>query len=393
MPAGILLFGISSTRVGLALFGFGSLALFYIYCGYPLLLFVLSRVRPRQSATPSDAFSLSLIIAAHNEATGIRQKLEDTLRLDYPADKLQILVASDGSTDKTDEIVREFAPFGVQLVSIPSRAGKTQAQNIAVQYATNEVLVFSDATTLYEPRALQFLAGNYANPRVGAVSGRYQYFDPTESSPTAGGSVAFWSFENWIKAMQSRISTLSGCCGCIYSVRRSLYTVLAPSVISDLVQPLHVLRQGFQVRFEDRALAWEETTTSSNDEFLMRVRVITRGMRGLLSVPTLLTPWESPWITLQLWSHKILRWFTPLFLLFVFLGSAVLIDHPEAQFIFLIQVFFYSAAILAALIPARSRPGFLNLPLYFCTMNAASLMSLIQLLEGRQFTLWQPVRR
>ncbi len=393
MIAEILLLGLSVHRVGLAMLAFGSLALAYVYLGYPLLLWALSRFKRRTAAAPSEAVSISLIIAAHNEAAGIRQKLEATLQLVYPKEKLQILVASDGSTDATDQIVREFSDDGVQLIAMPARAGKTQAQNIAVRYAKNEILVFSDATTLYDPHALQYLAGNYANPRIGAVSGRYQYYDPTQASPTAKGSVAFWGFENQIKAMQSRIATLSGCCGCIYSVRRSLYTPLAPQIISDLVQPLHVLLQGFRVLFEDRALAWEETTTSSQDEFRMRVRVITRGMRGLLSVPALLTPWVYPWVAVQLWSHKVLRWFTPFFLICIFLGSALLVDHRVMQPVFLAQAVFYLTAALVAMVPAPRRPALLNLPLYFCSINAACLISIFQLLEGRHFTVWQPVRR
>jgi cellulose synthase/poly-beta-1,6-N-acetylglucosamine synthase-like glycosyltransferase len=334
-----------------------------------------------------------MIIAAHNEAAGIRQKLEDTLQLCYPPERLQILVASDGSTDGTDDIVREFSDRGVELVAVPVRAGKTQAQNIAVQHAVHEILIFSDATTIYEPHALSYLAGNYANRRVGAVSGCYRYYDPTETSPTAGGTVAFWNFENWIKTMQSRVHTISGCCGCIYSVRRSLYTRLPSSIISDLVQPLQVLLQGFQVVFEDRAVAWEQTTTNSQDEFRMRVRVITRGMRGMLSVSSLLIPWNTPWISLQLWSHKVLRWFTPIFVLCIFLGSALLVDHRWGQMLFIAQSMFYLTAAFAAMVPALRRFPLLNLPLYFCAINAASIVSIFQLLEGRHFTVWEPVRR
>jgi cellulose synthase/poly-beta-1,6-N-acetylglucosamine synthase-like glycosyltransferase len=393
MTACLLTLGFSSARLGLVLFGFGASAMFYVYLGYPTLLWILSRFKRPALTAPSGRPGISMIIAAHNEAAGIRQKLEDTLRLCYPPERLQILVASDGSTDGTDDIVREFKGRGVELVSVPVRAGKTQAQNIAVQHAVHEILVFSDATTVYDPHALSYLAGNYANPRVGAVSGCYRYYDPTETSPTAGGTVAFWNFENWIKTMQSRVHTISGCCGCIYSVRQSLYTRLPSSIISDLVQPLQVLLQGFQVLFENRAVAWEQTTTNSQDEFRMRVRVITRGMRGLMSVPALLMPWTTPWIAFQLWSHKVLRWFTPIFVLCIFLGSALLIDHQWAQLLFITQSIFYLTAAFAAMVPAFRRSRLLNLPLYFCSINAASMVSLFQLLEGRHFTVWEPVRR
>src|SRR5579859_8065270 len=164
MIACLFILGFKSARIGLALFGVGAFALFYVYVGYPALLWVLSRFKKPALAPPSDRPGISMIIAAHNEAAGIRKKLEETLQLAYPPERLQILVASDGSTDGTEDIVREFLKRGVELVAVPVRAGKTQAQNIAVQHAVHEILVFSDATTVYHPHALSYLAGNYANP-------------------------------------------------------------------------------------------------------------------------------------------------------------------------------------------------------------------------------------
>lgn len=387
-----LLLGFNVPRLGLGLGLAGVLGLFYVYGGYPALLWLLARARKPMRVRPSAAPGISLIIAAHNEGAHLRRKIEATLRLDYPRDRLEIIVASDGSTDGTDAIAREFAGEGVQLLRIPERGGKTNAQNHAALLARNEILVFSDATTLFHGEALRRLAGNYADLRVGAVSGRYQYFDATGSS-TAAGSICFWSFENRIKALQSRLGTLTGCSGCIYSVRRSLYTPLPAGIISDLVQPLHVLLQGFRVVFEPRALAWEESTPDAEDELRMRVRVITRGIRGLLSVPALLAPWRHPWVAFQLWSHKILRWCTPLFLLLIFAGNLLLVDRPVFQFTLMLQLGFYLSALALAALPERRRPRLLSLPLYLCTINAAGLISLFQLLQGRDFTAWQPSRR
>ncbi|HEY6249067.1 MAG TPA: glycosyltransferase family 2 protein, partial [Candidatus Angelobacter sp.] len=286
-------------------------ALFYVYVGYPALLCLIASLRRQRKLAPRYTPSISILIAACNEQANIRQKLEQTLQLDYPSDKMEILVLSDGSSDATDQIVTNFADSRVRLVRIPERRGKTNAQNQGVNHAQGEVLVFSDATTIYHAQALRYLAANYQDPSVGAASGRYQYFDRHENSPTGLGTIAFWNYENIIKIRQSRISTLTGCCGCIYSVRKGVYTALAPDVISDLVQPLWVIQQGYRVVFEDRALAYEQTTESTSEEFAMRVRVITRGMRGLLSVPELLKPWKYPWIAFQLFSHKILRWMVP----------------------------------------------------------------------------------
>jgi len=323
---------------------------------------------------------------------GIGEKLNATLRLNYPSEKLQILVASDGSTDETNDIVHAFQDRGVELIQIRDRKGKTNAQNEAVRHARHPILVFSDATTRFDADALQYLAGAYRDPQVGAVSGRYDYFDPTAGSPAGTGSAKFWNLENWIKRAQSRIYSLSGCCGCIYSVRRDLYTALPPETISDLVQPLHVLLQGYRVVFEEGAHAWEESTRTAGDEFRMRVRVATRGMMGVLSVPQLLLPWTFPWIALQLWSHKIARWSIPFFLMCVFVGSLLLASSPTFRLVLCLQVIFYAWALASMVIPILRHSRLLSLPLYFCTINTAFLLGIVNAVRGRRFNVWQPVR-
>jgi cellulose synthase/poly-beta-1,6-N-acetylglucosamine synthase-like glycosyltransferase len=369
-----------------------AMALFYVYAGYPALLCLIAPLRRQRKPEPGYVPTISILIAACNEEAGIRQKLEQTLTLDYPADKMEVLVLSDGSQDRTDEIVDGFADPRVRLVSIPERRGKTNAQNEGVKPAKGEILIFSDATTVYHPLALKYLVANYQDPGVGAVSGRYQYFDPSQDSPTGQGTIAFWNYENNIKAQQSRISALTGCCGCIYSVRRSAYTELAPDVISDLVQPLRVIQQGYRVAFEDRALAYEQTTESTSEEFAMRVRVVTRAMRGLLTVPDLMMPWRHPWIAFQLFSHKILRWLAPVFLLLLLISNLALIGQPYFRIVMILQLCFYALAAGQALLPLHRRWKPLGIPLYFCTLNAAAFVGVIELLRGKKHVVWQPVR-
>ena len=367
-------------------------ALFYVYLGYPLLLFVVSVFFRRRPADPTHEPFLSVLIAAYNEESGIRDKLEQTLALDYPKDRIEIIVLSDGSTDRTDQIVQDFADPRVRLLRVTGRKGKTNAQNEGVKVAKGEILIFSDATTKYHPQALRFLASNYSDPHVGAVSGRYQYFDPDGKSPTGMGTVAFWNYENLIKMLQSRISTISGCCGCIYSARRSLYTSLAADVISDLVQPLHVIRQGYRVAFEDRALAYEETTQSTSQEFSMRVRVVARGFRGLLSVPELLNPLKSEWVAFQLWSHKILRWLVPFFLITLFASNVVLWHIHYLQYFLALQALLYVFSLLCLIVPLQKVWKPLGIPLYFCTLNAAAFLSIIEVIRGKKYVVWETVR-
>lgn len=371
-----------------------SLALvFYTYAGYPLILRVLAifirRRIPQSNAEPS----LTLLICAHNEGASIEAKLESSLALNYPKNKIQILVASDGSTDTTDDIVRNFMDRGIKLIRIENQAGKTHAQNIAVQYATGEIIVFSDATTIYHPDALRFLAANFADPKIGAASGCYAYNDPTSVSPNKSGARAYSTYDNAVRNLQSRVWSISGCCGCIYAVRRCLYTPLEAHIISDLVQPLHVLKQGYRVVLEPRALAWEAATSSAAREFSMRVRVVSRALTGLASVDGIMSPWPHLWLALQLWSHKLLRWAVPLLLLVLLLSSSLLLERPFYGIVFAVQMAFYATALLTALAPILSRRWrILNLPLYFCTVNAAAVGGFVQFLRGRRYTIWLPQR-
>ena len=366
--------------------------LFYVYVGYPLLLALIASFVRREKAEPGYAPMLSILIAAYNEEAGIARKLEQTLALDYPADKMEILVLSDGSTDRTDEIVKSYPDPRVRLLRMEPRRGKTHAQNRGVREARGEVLIFSDATTVYHPMALRYLAANYADPRVAAASGRYQYFDPRGNSPTGLGTIAFWNYENCIKMMQSRIRTISGCCGCIYSVRKDAYTELPADVISDLVQPLWVLQKGFRVAFEDRALAYEETTQTASEEFSMRVRVITRGIRGLLSVPGILKPWKFGWVSFQLFSHKVLRWLVPFFLVLLFASSFALAREPWYGYALALQGLFYIWALFSLAVPVHKRWKILGIPLYFCLLNAAALCSVVEVLRGKKYVVWETVR-
>lgn len=385
-------FGVGVVSGARIFFWLAAFLLFYVYAGYPLLLALIGlfvhRPRPDAGYTPR----ISVLIAAYNEEEAIERKIRQTLALEYPKEKLEVLVLSDCSTDRTDEIVKAFPDSRVRLVRMPERRGKTFAQNVGVQQATGEVIIFSDATAIYHPKALLYLACNYHDPSVGAVSGRYQYFDPGQQSPTGLGSVAFWNYENLIKKMQSSIRTITGCCGCIYSVRKETYTELPADIISDLVQPLQAIRKGYRVVFEDRALAYEETTQSTSEEFSMRVRVVTRAMRGLLSVADLLKPWKFAWPAFQLWSHKIMRWMVPLFLIALLIANSLLLDSSLYRFTLAVQLFFYAAALLNMLLPLHRQWKPLGIPLFFCTLNAAALVSMLEICRGRKYVTWQTVR-
>ncbi|WP_245536228.1 glycosyltransferase [Terriglobus roseus] len=333
-----------------------------------------------------------MLIAAHNEASRIADKLNECLNLNYPRSDLQILVVSDGSTDETVSIVRSFEPLGVELLVLEQQCGKTAAQNAAVLQAKGDIVVFSDATTEYDRDALRYLAGAFADERIGAVSGRYSYINAKRVDGTGEGAKAYAGYDNRLRRMQSAAGSITGCCGCIYAVRRALYVPLEPHIISDLVEPLQILLRGSMVKFEPRAVAREIISHGNGREFSMRVRVIARALTGLNSVRSLLLPWKHPWIALQIHSHKILRYALPLFLLGILVASAMLRDRPLFRMVFLGQLLLYGVAAISLIAPATRRMKLFALPLYFCTVNAAALCGAIQFLRGTRYVVWKTQR-
>lgn len=367
----------------------------YTYVGYSLVILALSRFLHNPIRRQPIEPRLTFLITAYNEEKNIGTKLEQTLTLDYPRDKLEVIVASDGSTDRTDEIVRGFAARGVRLVRVEGRVGKTETQNQAVKQATGEIIIFSDATTRYEHSAVRNLARNYADPKVGAVSGRYEYFNPTGAS-IGVGSILFWKYENLIKRLQTDIKTITGCCGCIYSVRRAAYVPLPADIISDLVEPLKVVEQGYRIVFEPEAIAFEETTEKVREEFNMRVRVVTRGMRGLLYMKKLFNPFRYGFVSFQLFSHKVLRWFVPLFLLVAFVANVFLAGRGNRFYdaALVLQAAFYLLALLGLLVEQRNilaKP--FTVPLYFMTVNIAALVAMYRIWKGYKAVTWETVRK
>jgi cellulose synthase/poly-beta-1,6-N-acetylglucosamine synthase-like glycosyltransferase len=225
------------------------------------------------------------------------------------------------------------------------------------------------------------------------VSGRYEYVNPT-GAPVGLGTILFWKYENFIKSRQTRIKTITGCCGCIYSVLRSAYEPLPRDIISDLVEPLKILEKGYRIAFEPAAVAHEVTEETVGEEFSMRVRVITRAMHGLAYVKSLLNPMKYPFVSFQLISHKVLRWLIPFFLVIIFVSNAMVLDNTFYKLLFLGQVVFYLSAFFAWVMEKYGRKfKLLFLPLYFCVVNIASLRAIFNLIKGRKMAVWETVRK
>ncbi|MGA2315979.1 MAG: glycosyltransferase family 2 protein [Thermodesulfobacteriota bacterium] len=366
--------------------------IFYTYAGYSLFILLLSLFINRPIKKKEVYPRVTFLITAYNEEHSIAAKLKNTLHLDYPVEKLEVVVASDGSTDSTDTVVKQFHDQGVILKRVEGRVGKTETQNQTVAKATGDIIIFSDATTSYKEDAIRKIVRNYADPQVGAVSGRYEYINPTGAA-VGLGTVLFWKYENLIKRLQTRIQTITGCCGCIYSVRRDLYEPLPRDIISDLVEPLKILEKGFRISFEPEAVAYEETTETSKEEFGMRVRVISRGMNGLWYMRSLFNPFKYGFISFQLFSHKVLRWMIPFMLPLLLVSNFLLIGELFYNLCFIVQVLFYLGAGAGYLLDRSGKKAkLLALPLYYCVVNAASITAFFRTLTGRKSIVWETVR-
>jgi cellulose synthase/poly-beta-1,6-N-acetylglucosamine synthase-like glycosyltransferase len=368
-------------------------AIAYTYAGYPLLLMILSRFRSKPVLRRDYTPPVTVIIAAYNEERDIARKLENTLALDYPKSKLEILVTSDCSSDRTDEIVKSFADRGVRLHRQPERLGKTAAQNAAVEKAMGEILLFSDATTHYEPDVLRQLVPSFADNSVGCVTGNVIYAHAADSS-VSHGTRSYWNYEFLLKKHESAITSLIGVCGCMYAVRKTAYIPLYHEACSDFLMATMMVRQGLRAVYEPEAVCVEEPNAKGSKELAVRVRIITQTLADLWRNRDVLNPFRKGFYSVQLLSHKVMRYLVPLFLIALLVTSGLLaLNSLFYAAIFIAQVGFYLAAAASALmvrLGVNSR--LLALPHYFVITNVACLLALFKLVRGERYVRWEPIR-
>lgn len=375
------------------LFWLSVAALFYTYAGYPILVALVSAIRPRPVNLAPIEPTVSIIITAYNEELSLQEKLENTLALDYPRELLEIIVASDCSTDETEEIARRFASRGVLLHRQPERLGKTAAQNAAVRMARGEILIFSDATSHYQPNVVRAMMPNFADDSVGCVAGRLIYVDKSDSQ-VGRGARSYWNYELFLKTHESRACSLIGASGCLYAVRKAAYVPLYNEACSDFIIATKMVEQGLRAVYEPNAICEEETNRRADKELTMRVRVIAQTFTDLWRHRGMLSPLRGGFYAVQLLSHKVMRYFVPFFLITLLVASAVLAYGSTAfRIAFFIQLLGYSAGMLAWVMELGGlRHRLLALPHYFMLTNAASLIALYQFLRGERYAHWEPIR-
>ena len=368
-------------------------ALFYVYAGYPVLVYLVGLVFPKKIERGACEPRVTILITAYNEENAIRAKLENTLAIDYEREKLEILVASDGSTDKTEAIVKEFAARGVRLFRQEGRVGKTVTQNNAVAQAAGEIILFSDATTDYRPDVLREILPNFADASVGCVAGKLIYVDGSASN-VGKGARSYWNYETFLKQSESNACSLIGASGCLYAVRKSAYRPMYAEACSDFLICTIVYEQGLRTVYEPRAVCTEDTNRQTDKEMRMRVRVISQTFTDLWRNRRMLNPLRGGFYAVELVSHKVLRYAVPLFLLLIFVSNLSL--APSGLFfeiVFLAQVAFYLLALTGwAFEKMGVALGVLAIPHYFVLANLASVFGFYQFLRGARYAAWEPIR-
>lgn len=376
------------------IFGGCVVLILYTYLGFPLVTWLRYRLRPRPHQQSDILPTVSVLIAAHNEEESIGEKVRNVLNLDYPTDLLRVIIASDGSTDCTVDILSACDDDRLTVLDLP-RAGKAAALNSGIQHCHGEIVVFSDANSMFAHDAIRKIVRSFADPAVGGVAGDQRYSDSPSRSSTDEGERSYWNFDRRMKFWQSQSGNVTSATGAIYAIRRTLFQEIPEGVTDDFITSTSVIAQGYRLVFDVDAAAYEPVAADSGVEFGRKVRIMTRGLRGVMMRCKLLNPLRHGFYALQLFSHKVLRrqMVIPLIGLLIcslwlsrtslFYGVAAIV-----QILFLVGA---TAGVLLNRIASRPR-RLLSLPYYFCMVNLACLVATFRSVAGQRVVLWEPQR-
>jgi len=367
----------------------------YIYIGYPLTLFFLTKwLSPKPIKQRAITPSVAMMVSCYNEIDVIRKKLENCLALDYPSDLLEIIVVSDGSDDGTDEVVKEFEHLGIRLIRQEGRLGKTSGLNLGVSATDAEIVVFSDANAMYEAQAIRKLMRNFNDPEVGYVVGAALYTDDGENA-AASSENAYWKYEIFVKRMESQLHSVVGGDGAIYAIRKALYIPLAREDINDFVNPLQIIMQGYRGVFDEEAKCFEETAGDFDKEGRRKERIVNRSFRGLIKCRAVMNPFKTGFYSFEIVSHKLLRWLVPIFLVGILVGTSYLshFDYDLAKELVFLEVLFFWFACFGYFFSEREGvPKIFYYPYYFLMVNYRSLLGVVQALKGNVQVTWSSPR-
>ncbi len=373
------------------LFWLAAAFVFYAYAGYPLVLLLLSAIRDRPVRTASVCPSVSFIITAYNEKKRIHDKLTNTLRLDYPRDRMQIVVASDCSTDGTDEIVRSFQTFGVRLIRSNRKGGKEAAQQLAVESTEGEILVFSDVATILEPQAVSAIVKSFADESVGCVSSVDRFID---DDGVVSGEGAYVRYEMWLRRLETRVNTLVGLSGSFFAARRTVCREWAPDLQSDFNTLLNSVRLGLRGVADPESVGYYRNLLDQRKEYERKVRTVVRGISVFMRSVSLLNPLRYHLFAWQLFSHKLCRWLVPFAMIAALVANGWLaLSSSVYRAILLVQACFYSLALVYMLSRRVPSIGMLRIPSFFVMVNLSILDAWMRYFRGVRIVSWNPSKR
>jgi cellulose synthase/poly-beta-1,6-N-acetylglucosamine synthase-like glycosyltransferase len=360
----------------------------YIYVGYPVLVFGLGQLFPRRRVQQleSQPPAVTVVLAAYNEGPRISARLENLLASDYPKDKLDIIVVSDGSSDATVERARALGKSRIRVLDEPQRSGKAHCLNVAIAAATGELIIFADTRQRFAPDTIAKLVKRFNDPQVGAVSGALVI----ESAATSvgGGVDAYWKFERFLRFAESQWCSSIGCTGAVYAIRRCLFQSLpSDTILDDVVIPMQIAIQGYRVTFEPSALAYDPQPLEPQREAIRKPRTLAGNYQMLFRYPIWLLPWSNR-LWWQLVSHKYLRLVAPVFLLGLFAANAFLLDLLAYRVTFLAQCLFYLLAACGMLLPSVKRWIF-SIPVGFVFLNWMAVSGLWYYLREPALSSWE----
>lgn len=371
---------------------------FYTYAGYPLLLQIL--VSLKNIISPPLAHNniyvpVTLVVAAYNEEDIIDRKIKNCLALDYPDSLIQILFITDGSTDNTSSILEKYP--GIIHLHERERRGKRAAMNRAMQFVNTDIVIFSDANTMLNPDSISMLVVHYADQKVGAVSGEKRIMASAHDAVGKGEGL-YWKYESWIKRLDSRLYTVVGAAGELFSLRAKLYTTLPENIIiEDFVQSLLICEKGYAVRYEPQAYSLENPSASVKEEMERKKRIAAGGFQAMVYLKKLFNVFRYPVLSFQYISHRVLRWtLCPIALMLMLLASAMLSGNNSPFYFYfaLAQAVFYMSAAIGWVMAGKDRrPGLFYIPFYFVFMNFCVFAGFGRFLRGTQQATWKKASR
>lgn len=362
----------------------------YTYAGYPLALYLVSRFFSKEIKKGNFEPRISIVMSAFNEEKFIEEKLLNLLELDYPRDKVEILVGSDGGLDETDRIVSKFDDPRVRFFRFVKNRGKPHVLNGLVQEASGAVIVFTDARQRMDPLCLRKLAENFNDPEVGCVSGEL-YFEETRGSGVAKGMDAYWKYEKFLRKKESEFGSMLGATGAIYAIRKRLFRPVPHEVlVDDMFIPLAIIEKGYRAVFESGAKAFDQVSVKAGQEIKRKIRTLAGNYQIFSLYPGLFVPFRSP-VAWQIFSHKFMRLMVPFFLIALFAVNALLIQEAFYRAAFISQLLFYALAAAETLGGRSGKgkgPGYI--PFMFCVLNYSAFMALFQFLSRKDKRLiWE----